>query len=185
MIPTYRPSLGPEELSAVSSVFDSRWLGMGEITREFELRLAKFLGARHVIAVDRGTAALHLALDAVELGAGDEVIVPSLTFVATVQAIRMAGAVPVFCEVTPDTLNLDLADALGRITRRTRAILPVHFGGLPCDMNPLLAEARRRGLRVVEDAAHAFGAHLPGPQSGNPRRPDLLQFRRDQEHHLR
>lgn len=166
MIPTYRPCLGQEELRAVGSVFDSRWLGMGEVTKEFERRLAVFLGVKHVIAVDRGTAALHLALDALELKPGDEVIVPSLTFVATVQAILMAGGVPVFCEVSPATLNMDVADALSRATARTRAFLPVHFGGLPCDMDPLLDAARRHGIRVVEDAAHAFGARYRGRKVG-------------------
>jgi len=166
MIPTYRPCLGPDELRAVSSVFDSRWLGMGEVAQRFEQRLAEFLGARHVVAVGHGTSALHLALDALEIGPGDEVIVPSLTFVATVQAIRTAGATPVFCEVRPETLNLDIADALERITSRTCAILPVHFGGLPCDMDPLLEEARQRNIHVIEDAAHAFGAHYHGRKVG-------------------
>jgi perosamine synthetase len=158
MIPTFRPQLGDEELQAVNGVFQSRWLGMGEVTRQFEQRLAEFLGARHIVTAANGTAALHLALDALALEPGAEVIVPSLTFVATVQAIRLAGAVPVFCEVRPGTLNLDVADALARVTPRTRAILPVHYGGLPCDMEPLLAGAQRHGLRVVEDAAHAFGS---------------------------
>ncbi len=167
MIPTYRPCLGPEELQAVASVFESRHLGLGEVTREFEQQLADFLQVRHVIAVNHGTAALHLALDALELKPGDEVIVPSLTFVATVQAILMAGAVPVFCEVRPETLNIDIEDALGRITNRTRVILPVHFAGLPCDMDPLLREARARRIRIVEDAAHAFGAHYKGRKVGN------------------
>jgi len=166
MIATFRPSLGPEELEAVRSVFDSGWLGMGEVTNQFERRLAQFLGARHVVAVGCGTAALHLALDALELEPEAEVIVPSLTFVATVQAIRMAGATPVFCEVRPETLNLDPADALARITSRTRVILPVHYAGLPCDLEPLLAEARRRRLRVIEDAAHAFGARYQGRPVG-------------------
>jgi perosamine synthetase len=166
MISTFCPSLGPEELGAVRSVFDSRWLGMGEVTNQFERRLAQFLGARHVVAVGCGTAALHLALDALELEPEAEVLVPSLTFVATIQAIRMAGATPVFCEVKPETLNLDPADAVARITSRTRVILPVHYAGLPCDMDGLLAEARPRGLRVVEDAAHAFGARYQGRPVG-------------------
>jgi len=166
MIPTYRPCIGREELDAVQSIFDSRWLGMGEVTRTFELRLEEFLGARRVVAVDRGTAALHLALDALELQAGDEVIVPSLTFVGTIQAIRLTGATPVFCEVDPATLNMAVQDALGRITDKTRVILPVHFGGLPCEMDKLLHAARMRGIRVVEDAAHAFGSRYNGRMIG-------------------
>lgn len=166
MIPTYRPCIGREELNAVQSVFDSRWLGMGQVTHRFERRLEEFLGARRVVAVDRGTAALHLALDALELRAGDEVIVPSLTFVGTIQAIRMTGATPVFCEVEQRTLNTDVPDALGRITDKTRVILPVHFGGLPCEMDKLLQAARMRGIRVVEDAAHAFGSSYNGRMIG-------------------
>lgn len=166
MIPTYRPCISTEELRAIKSVFDSRWLGMGDITRKFEQRLEKFLGAKHVVAVDRGTAALHLALDALELRASDEVIVPSLTFVGTIQAICMAGAKPVFCEVEPQTLNIDVADAIGRITKRTKVILPVHFGGLPCQMDKLLHAARAHNIRLVEDAAHAFGARYNGNMIG-------------------
>ena len=166
MIPTFRPSLGPEELRAVAAVFDRRWLGQGELAGQFEQRLAEFLGAKYVVAVDHGTSALHLALEALGLQPGDEVVVPSLTFVATVQAIRMAGATPVFCEVEPETLNLDVADAVSRVTRRTRAILPVHFAGLPCDMDALLNAARDRNLRIVEDAAHAFGASYHGRKVG-------------------
>lgn len=158
MIDTYRPSLGPEELRAVALVFDSRWLGLGPVTEKFERRLAEFLECKYVVGVGHGTAALHLALDVLGLAPRDEVIVPSLTFVGSVQAIRMCGATPVFCEVDPDTLNLDLPDAAARITPRTRAIMPVHFAGLPCDLEPLWDIARRRGIHVVEDAAHAFGS---------------------------
>jgi len=158
MINTYCPSLGPEELRAVTSVFDSRWLGLGPVTEQFERRLAEFLECKYVVGVGHGTAALHLALDVLRLGPGDEVIVPSLTFAVSVQAIRMCAATPVFCEVDADTLNLDLPDATARITPRTRAIMPVHFAGLPCDGDSLWETARRRGIHVVEDAAHAFGS---------------------------
>lgn len=158
MIPVHRPFLGEEELRAIARIFDSRWLGMGAATKEFEDRLREFLGARHVIAVSSGSAALHVALHSLDLRPGDEVIVPSLTFVASVQAIVVVGATPVFCEIRADTLNMDIADALGRISSRTRAIMPVHYAGLACDMDALLPAARERGIRVVEDAAHAFGS---------------------------
>lgn len=166
MIPTFRPHLDGDELRAVGRVFDSRWLGMGDAVRAFEERLQEFLGVPHVVAVGHGTAALHLALDALDLQPGDEVLVPSLTFVATVQAIRLAGAIPVFCEVDPESLNLDVADALDRLSPRTRAVMPVHFAGLPCDMEPLVDAGRRHGFRIVEDAAHAFGAGLNGRKIG-------------------
>lgn len=166
MIATYRPCLGAEELRAVQAVFESRWLGCGPTTERFEQRLAEYFGCKHVIALGHGTDALHLALDALELAPGDEVIVPSLTFAATIQAILMCGASPVFCEVEPDTLNLDVRDAEKRITPRTRVILPVHFAGLPCDMNRLFEMAKARHIRIVEDAAHAFGSLYQGRPVG-------------------
>ncbi|HYX30874.1 MAG TPA: DegT/DnrJ/EryC1/StrS family aminotransferase [Pyrinomonadaceae bacterium] len=166
MIPVQRPYLGPEELKAVQQVFDTRWLGMGSTTKEFEERLREFLGAKHVIAVNTGTSALHLALAAVGLVPGDEVIVPSLTFAASLQAIMAVGARPVFCDIAAETLNIDLNDAFGRVTPRTRAIMPVHYGGLACEMDELMALAKDHGIWVVEDAAHAFGSTYKGRQIG-------------------
>jgi perosamine synthetase len=166
LIPTHRPCLGPGELDAVERVLDSRWLGMGQVTKAFEERLCEFLGAKHVIAVNSGTAALHVALAALDLAPGDEVIVPSLTFISSAQAILAVGARPVFCEVNPDTLNIDVSDAMARTTARTRAIMPVHYGGQVCDMDVLLPLARERKLWVVEDAAHAFGSSYKGRRVG-------------------
>ena len=103
MIPVQRPYLGKEELEAVGKVFDTRWLGMGSLTKEFEDRLREYLGVKHVLAVNTGTSALHIALEALSLKLGDEVIVPSLTFAASLQAILVAGLQPVFCDVNPDT----------------------------------------------------------------------------------
>ncbi len=165
-IPVQRPYLGREELDAVERVFGSRWLGMGSVTRDFEQELREFLGARHVIAVSTGTAALHLALAALELEPGDEVVVPSLTFVSCVQAILAVSARPVFCEVDEDTLNMDMDDVSRRITRRTKAVMPVHFGGSVCQMEQLLTMASDRKIRIVEDAAHAFGSTYKGRMAG-------------------
>jgi perosamine synthetase len=165
-IPMQRPCLGEDELAAVREVFASRWLGMGPRAAAFEQALRELLGVKHVLAVNTGTAALHLALDALGLRRGDEVILPSLTFIATAQAVLAAGATPVFCEVQPDTLTLDVADAARRITRRTRALLPVHYAGLACEMDEVLSVARDAGLRVVEDAAHAFGSLYKGRKVG-------------------
>jgi dTDP-4-amino-4,6-dideoxygalactose transaminase len=167
LIPVQRPYLGEEELAAIREVFDSRWLGMGAVTKEFESAIAALLGAKHVIAVNSGTSALHLALEAIGLSDGDEVIVPSLTFAASIQAIIAAGARPVFCEVVPATLNIDVADALNRVGPHSKAIMPVHYGGSPCDMDELLAGADRHSLRVVEDAAHAFGSRYRGRWIGS------------------
>lgn len=157
-IPAHRPCLGQAESLAVAAVFESRWLGSGATTRAFEDALREQLCTRHVLAVSSGTAALHLALDALELPPGSQVLVPSLTFVATIQAVVAAGLRPVFCEVDAATLSIDVADARRRVTPEARAILPVHFGGASCDMPGLTALAREHGLRVVEDAAHAFGS---------------------------
>jgi perosamine synthetase len=166
MIPVHRPCLGQEELDAVARVFASRWLGMGAVSAEFEDRLREFLGARHVIAVSSGTAALHLALEALALPAAAEVILPSLTFVSTVQAVLAAGLRPVFCEVLPQTLNLDMDDVRRRLSERTRAVVAVHYGGFPCAMEELLRLAGEHRLRVVEDAAHAFGSRVRGRSAG-------------------
>lgn len=158
MIPVQRPYLDHRELEKVAEVFESRWLGLGAVTQEFENKLREYLGVKHVIAVNTGTSALHLALAALDLQPSDEVIVPSLTYIASVQAIIVAGARPVFCEVLPDTLNMDLNDVARRITDRTKVIMPVHYGGFACDMDHLLALKSKHKLWIVEDAAHAFGS---------------------------
>ena len=166
-IPLQKPSLGSEELDAVANVFTSRWLGAGAITEQFEKRLQELMGKRHVAAVSSGTAALHLAFSALNAPPNSEVILPSLTFAATAQAVLMAGLKPIFCEVRPDDLNIDLDDAFSRVNDKTCAIVPVHFGGEVCELDLLLAEARRYGLRVIEDSAHAFGSTYRGRLVGS------------------
>lgn len=158
LMPVSRPSVGEDELAEIKKVFDSRWLGLGSWVLRFEERVKDYLGARNVIAVNTGTTALHIALDALGVKKGDEVIVPSLTFVASVQAIALTGARPVFCDVEEDTLNADIDDIKKKITSRTKAVMPVHYRGFACDMDALLDITRRRNVRVVEDAAHAFGS---------------------------
>ncbi|HPC95662.1 MAG TPA: DegT/DnrJ/EryC1/StrS family aminotransferase [Sedimentisphaerales bacterium] len=175
-IPVQRPYLGPEELAAVQRVFESRWLGMGSVCRAFEEQLQQFLGVRHVVAVNSGTAALHLALTVLGLQSGDEVIVPTLTFVATAQAVRMTGATPVFCDVDEWTFNLDVRDAAVRITSRTKAIIPVHYGGTACDIEAVQQLAADAHLHVVEDAAHAFGSTCAGRRVGTLSRLTCFSF---------
>ncbi|HLK12658.1 MAG TPA: DegT/DnrJ/EryC1/StrS family aminotransferase [Candidatus Binatia bacterium] len=153
-----RACVGEEERAAVAAALGEGYFGLGPRVAEFEAALAARLGVEHVVATSSGTAALHLALEALDLAAGDEVIVPSLTFVGCFQAIVAAGAVPVACDVDPETLCADVADVRRRIGPRTRAIMPVDYAGAPCDLDALLAVAAERGLRVVEDAAHAFGS---------------------------
>lgn len=167
MIPNARPYIGNQELLEVKKVFDSGWLGMGSVVFEFEKAIKDYIGAKHVIAVNTGTSALHIALDGLGVGEGDEIIVPSLTFIGTIQAIIACGAKPVFCEVEPNTLNIDIEDAKKRITKKTRAIMPVHYGGQACNMDELLAVSKQHSLHIVEDAAHAFGAFYKGRRIGS------------------
>ena len=167
MLNISKPSIGSEELKNIEKVFESNWLGHGSFVIDFENRLKDFLDARHVVAVNSGTSALHLALDAIGISKGDEVIVPSLTFVASVQAITALGAKPVFCEVTPFDMNIAIKDIENRITDKTKAILPVHFCGNACDMDAILNIANKYNLIVVEDAAHAFGSSYNGRRIGS------------------
>lgn len=167
MLSVSRPSIGSEELEEVKKVFDTGWLGLGSTVFEFENRLKEYLGARNVIAVNTGTTALHIALDAFDIGEGAEVIVPSLTFCASVQVITALKANPVFCEINPDTLNMDVEDVKRRITSKTKAIMPVHYCGNACDMEALLTMGREQNILIIEDAAHAFGSSYKGRKLGS------------------
>ncbi len=166
MIRVSAPALGEEELAAVRSAFDLGYYGHGALVLDFEQALRDYLGASQVVAVSSGTAALHLSLVALGIGPGDEVIVPSLTFVGCFQMIAATGALPVPCDVHPDTLLLDLADVSRKLTSATRALMPVHYGGNPGDLDALYALAGRRGLRVIEDAAHGLGSSYNGKMIG-------------------
>jgi len=157
-VPLSDIDLGEEEITAVEEVLRSRWLSMGSVTKRFERAAAEYLGAKHVFAVANGTTALHLAYAALKLGTGDEVILPSLTFVATANAVLYTGATPVFADIASlDDLNISPEEIERRITSRTRAIAVMHYGGYPCNMEAILEIARRHRLAVVEDAAHAPG----------------------------
>jgi dTDP-4-amino-4,6-dideoxygalactose transaminase len=158
-IPCFRPVIGEEEIAAATAVLRSGWLTTGPKAREFEQKFAAFLGnGVEAVAVNSATAGLHLAAEACGIGPGDEVIVPTLTFTATASVIRYLGAEVVLVDVDESTRCIDLDHAERRFTPRCKAIMPVHFGGLPCDMTKVLAFARRHGLKVIEDAAHALPA---------------------------
>ncbi len=162
-LPFARPDVGDAEIDAVSRVMRSGWLTTGAETQAFERELAEYLGGDlHAVAVNSATAGLHLALEAIGVGPGDEVIAPTLTFTATVEVARYLGADAVLVDVDPVTLNIDPARIEAAITPRTKAIMPVHYGGLACDMAAILDIAARHGLQVVEDAAHA----LPSTHGG-------------------
>ena len=154
-------------LDAVHEAVSSGWWSMGPRVAEFENAFASFTGSQHALAVANGTAALHLALVASECGPGDEVILPSLNFVAAANTIALTGATPVFCDVrSVADLNLDPADVEAAITPATKALLVLHYGGHPCAMHDVLELAERHGLVVIEDAAHAPGATWRGRSCG-------------------
>jgi dTDP-4-amino-4,6-dideoxygalactose transaminase len=164
-LPFARPDIGDVEIAAVGAAMRSGWVTTGPKTKEFEQAFTDYLGGQGLqsIAVNSATAGLHLALEALGIGPGDEVIAPTLTFTATVEVVRYLGADPVLVDVDPVTLNIDPAQIRAAITPRTKAIMPVHYAGLACRMDDVLAIAREHGLKVIEDAAHA----LPTTWQGN------------------
>lgn len=155
-LPFALPDIGEEETEAMVQAVRSGWLTTGPVTRAFEEEFAATVGADHAVAVNSATAGLHLALEALGIGPGDEVLVPTWTFTATAEVVRYVGASPVLVDVDRRTLNIDLEDAGRRVSNRTRAIMPVHFAGLPVPRTLLANFAEQHDLRVVEDAAHAF-----------------------------
>jgi dTDP-4-amino-4,6-dideoxygalactose transaminase len=175
-IPFHRPMFDEREISAVADVLRSGWITTGERTAEFEKRFAEYVGASHAVALNSCTAALHIALAAEGIGPGDEVITTPYTFVATVETICYGGAKPVLVDIDPATRNIDPALIEAKITPRTRAIVPVHIAGLPCDMDPILDVAKRHGLVVIEDAAHSLPASYRGRRIGALSRATAFSF---------
>jgi dTDP-4-amino-4,6-dideoxygalactose transaminase len=167
-VPVARPSFGAAEERAVVDVLRSGWVSQGPRVAEFEQRFARYVGAREAVAVSSCTTALHLALIAAGVSPGDEVLCPSLSFVATANAIVYAGARPVFVDIDPVTFNIDPGQVEGAITGQTKAILVVHQIGLPCALREISEIASRHGLIVVEDAACAIGAEYEGKRIGAP-----------------
>jgi perosamine synthetase len=168
MIPISEPSLEGRELEYVTDCIRSGWVSsLGEYVKRFEREFAAYCGVRYGAATHNGTVALHLALAALGVGPGDEVILPTLTFVATANAVVYTGATPVFVDSEPSTWNIDPAAAARAITPRTRAIIAVHLYGHPADMDPLRALADQHGLMLIEDAAEAHGARYKGQRVGS------------------
>lgn len=166
-IPFARPWIGDDEIEAVSEVLASKWISTGPKTAEFERRFAEYVGAKHALAVSSCTAALHLSLVAAGIGEGDEVITTPYTFTATSEAIGYTGAKPVFVDIDPATLNIDVDKICDKLTPRTKAILPVHIAGAPCDMDALLEMCKARNLVLIDDAAHAIPTDYNGRRIGS------------------
>jgi len=159
--------LGADEAEAVTKVLGSKWLTMGGVTRNFENAFAEYCGVDHAIAVTNGTAALHLAHWALGIGEGDQVVCPSLTFVATANAIVYCNATPVFADLTNcNILNVSPESIRGKITKQTRCITVMHYAGYPCEMEEILSIAEEYGLAVIEDACHAIGTEYNGKKCG-------------------
>jgi dTDP-4-amino-4,6-dideoxygalactose transaminase len=166
-VPFHQASLGEEEVQALADVIRSGWITMGPRTVEFEKQFAAYVGARHAIDVCSGTAALHLALEAAGVQSGDEVLIPTTTFTATGEVVTYVGARPVLVDIDPLTLNISVPDAERKVTPRTRAIIPVHMAGQPCDLEEIQALAAENRLRVIEDAAHALPSEYRGKRIGS------------------
>jgi len=165
-LPYNQPSIEDEEIAEVVDTLRSGWLTMGPKTIEFERLISKYTGARHAVAVNSCTAALHLSLIALGIGRGDGVITTPFTFAATGNTIVNVGAKPVFVDIKKDTYNIDPEKIEERITPRTKAIIPVHYAGQSCDIKTILDIAEDHGLNVVEDAAHAIGSEYDGKKIG-------------------
>ncbi len=166
-IPFSRPWIDEAEIEAVSEVLASKWISTGARVREFERAFAEYLGVKHAIAVSSCTAALHLSLVVTGIGSEDEVITTPYTFTATAEAIRYVGAKPVFVDIDAQTLNIDIANIEQAITPRTKAIMPVHIAGLPCDMDALQDIAQNHNLLLIDDAAHAIPVEYKTRYIGN------------------
>jgi perosamine synthetase len=161
-VPFHKPAIGEDEIQSVVETLRSGWLTTGHKVKRFEEDFAKYVGAKHAVAVNSGTAALHLALDAVGIKEGDEVIVPTMTFTATAEVVLYFKAKPVLVDCQRDTFNLDPTKIEAAITPKTKAIIPVHMAGQPCDMDEIMNIAREHDLRVIEDAAHSLPASNHG-----------------------
>ncbi len=166
MIPVFRPSMGEEEIQAVAEVLRSGWIGLGPKTKEFEEKFAAYIGSKYAVGVNSCTAALHLAMTVLRVKDG-EVITTPMTFVSTNHAILYSNATPVFCDIEPDTLNIDVDKIEPLITDKTRAIAVVHYGGYAVDMDRVLELARKYNLKVIEDVAHGCGGEYKKQKLGS------------------
>jgi len=166
MIPVFKPCYGEEELEALREPLKSGWVGLGPKTKEFEEKFSEYIGVKYAIGTNSATAALHLAMKVMDVEGG-EVITTPMTFISTNHAILYNNAEPVFCDIEADTLNINANKIEPLITKRTKAIVVVHYGGYPCDMEKILSIGRKYGLKIIEDAAHGCGGIWNGRKLGS------------------
>jgi len=175
-IPFHKTHTTEEEINAAIEAIKSGWLTMGPKTVEFENRFKAYIGSSEAVSMNSATAALHLALKAIGLQRGDEVIVPTNTFVATAEVVTYFDAIPVLCDIEENTHNMDVSKVKALITNKTKAIIPVHFAGQPCDMDNIYLLANKYNLKIIEDAAHAIPSSYKGIKIGNLQGTDVTCF---------
>jgi UDP-4-amino-4,6-dideoxy-N-acetyl-beta-L-altrosamine transaminase len=172
-IPYATQWIDDEDIEAVAAALRSSYLTQGPLVKEFEDKIAKYCGAKYAVAVNSGTSALHAACHAAGVNPGDEVITSPITFVASANAVLYCGGKPVFADISDDTINIGPAEIKNRLSNRTRAIIPVHFAGHPCDMEEISGIAEKNKLSIIEDAAHALGAEYKGTRIGSCKYSDM------------
>lgn len=175
-IPYGKHYIDEEDIQAVVNALQEDYIATGPGLDEFEKTFAKYVGAKYAVSVSSGTAALHASCNALGIKEGDEVITTPITFVSTASSVLLCGGTPVFADIDKDTYNIDPDDIERKITKRTRAIIPVHFTGQPCEMKRIHEIAEKYGLKIIEDAAHAHGADYYGSKIGSCRYSDLTAF---------
>ena len=175
-LPFSIPTIGEEEINEVVDSLKSGWITTGPKVKRFEEAFKQYVGARFAVPLSSATAGLHLTMLALKLQPGDEVITTPMTFAATVSMIVQGGGTPVLADIEPGTLNIDVQAVRAKITPRTRAIVPVHFAGQPCDLDQIFALAREFGLQVIEDAAHAIGTEYKGARIGSQESTSVFSF---------
>ena len=166
-IPFFRPWITKNDKNAVLKALSQQWLTNGPILTKFETSFRKIINSKFSLGVTNGTAALHLAVSCIQLKKGDEVIVPTLTFTATADVVKHCGGTPIFCDVDPDSFNIDPTSIQKLVTKKTRAIIVVHYGGQSCDMNRIKKIAKKNNLKIIEDCAHALGSKFQKTYCGN------------------
>lgn len=175
-LPFSRPSIGKSEINKVTTCLKSGWITTGALSKEFEDKFCQLTGSRQAVSLNSATAGMHIALSALEISPGDEIITPSMTFASTVNMIALRGATPVFVDIDYGTLNINADLIEEKITKKTKAIIPVHFAGAPADMGKINKLARKYNLTVIEDAAHAVGAYYKGVHAGGFGHPAIFSF---------